>query len=242
MFTKQISIKQLLDSRDELIELMFHAILQVKTASRHLRLPDLMVKEIYGFWGKILILEEGDNYVFRMNSLGFSWNIYYIPTALIGMKEGDAPIFRNNATQAIDAWISRRIKVALRQAPFLCVGEDAEDLHAFADRVKEIYPSTIIHVSATGFSYHCMTRTGQLLTSTTQNAGPLLSSEAGRQALAKLEGYDLYATANVIEEDISNCYTGVANILNDLVVTDFTNLIMIGEEILLDTKINYNDR
>lgn len=238
---KFVSIKQLLDARDDMIDHMFYSINNVYIAHHHIVKHDMKVKEIYGFWFKTIVKREGESFRLSIHALGMGLHVLDIHASAIGTQRTPEDI-QKEAGEVVDAWLARVIKMILRTTKLHCPGDSVESLHEYADMVKELYPKTLIHISHNGFGYHCMTNDGELLTSTSYSSGSGHKTPHGRLALAKLEGYTLYVNEKVhADSDITTPHMGVSVMLTDVVITDFANLIMLGEPLMLDSKIEFDN-
>ncbi|QDH47121.1 hypothetical protein PQC06_gp195 [Aeromonas phage LAh10] len=223
---KKVSVQQVLAARDELIDFAFQAILNVRAAHHHFE-TDLKVKEIYGFWAKLLIAKKDGNYRLRMHALGYSIIFYEIHESVLGLPY-TAEGVREEATATVDAWLSKIILVSLRKQPELQVENSEESIRNVADVIKDIYPHTLITVTHNGFNYHSMTPTGELLSSVAHTQGPQRKGPGGRLAAARLETCTLHATAEMHDDPLLDSYSGIGRNLENLICTDLTDLIMLG--------------
>lgn len=240
MMNKSVSIKQLLDARDDMIDHMFYSINNVYTSHHHVVEHDMKVKEIYGFWFKTIVKRDGRNFRLSVHSLGMGLHVLDILESAIGTNRTPDDV-RKEAGEVVDAWLSRVIKMILRTTKLQVEGDRIEVLHEYADMVKELYPKILIHINHNGFSYHCMTNDGELLTSTSYSSGAGHKTPHGRLALAKLEDYTLFVNDKIhADGEITTPHMGVSAMLADTVITDFANLIMLGEPLMLNSKIEYD--
>lgn len=237
---KSVSIKQLLQARGDMLDRLTNIFMHIRNAGVAGARQDLIVKEIYGMWFKILLTIEDDKVHVSISSLGYSWKVYEISFAILESGEWTAEMVLKDASIVLDAWLARIIATNLRRYQMFYPVESTEGFADFAVAMQELYPHLTITADNDRLSYHSMTPTGELLSHHQTRIGKMMTSPEGVHALYRITDYRLYASADPAA--VEDLLAGIGSVLTETVIGDFTNLIMLGHlHLPTDIKIQYED-